>query len=148
MKKAVFVMRAVVWLYPGMAHSTLRSNSGQAGSGQAGAWHFISVSKKQSEEIRKRFGGMAKGWGSLRVAAMILQPRFPRLGSGQAGQVGKTSPAVSSKNSNREGGTSWKTSIFPDKKTGTYLLPLRASVRKREKIAAGDKIAFSVEVRV
>jgi len=44
------------------------------------------------------------------------------------------------------GKTSWKTSIFPDKKSGTYLLPLKAGVRKKEKIYNGDTITFSIEV--
>jgi hypothetical protein len=44
------------------------------------------------------------------------------------------------------GKTSWKTSIFPDKKSGTYLLPLKADVRKKEKVHAEDAVAFSLEV--
>ena len=44
------------------------------------------------------------------------------------------------------GKTSWKTSVFPDKKAGAYLLPLKAEVRKAEKIEAGDDVTFSVEV--
>jgi hypothetical protein len=42
----------------------------------------------------------------------------------------------------------WKTSIFPDNKTGTYLLPLKADVRKKEKIGAGDTIMLSLEIQV
>jgi hypothetical protein len=45
------------------------------------------------------------------------------------------------------GRTSWKTSIFPDKKSGAYLLPLKADVRKNEKIVVGDTVALSIEVR-
>jgi Domain of unknown function (DUF1905) len=45
------------------------------------------------------------------------------------------------------GKTAWKTSIFPDKKSGTYLLPLKADTRKREKLDAGKNIAFTVEIR-
>lgn len=45
------------------------------------------------------------------------------------------------------GKTSWKTSIFPDKKAGAYLLPLKADVRKRESIKNGDMITLSVEIR-
>lgn len=45
------------------------------------------------------------------------------------------------------GKTSWKTSIFPDKKAGAYLLPLKEDVRKKEKIAVGDTITFSVEIK-
>ena len=44
------------------------------------------------------------------------------------------------------GKTSWKTSIFPDKKMGEYLLPLKADVRKKEGILARDKITFSINI--
>ena len=44
-------------------------------------------------------------------------------------------------------GTSrWKTSIFPDSKAGSYLLPVKASVRKKEKLAEGTMVAFSIEI--
>lgn len=42
------------------------------------------------------------------------------------------------------GVTIWKTSIFPDRRAGSYLLPLKAKVRKVEDIEAGDTITFSV----
>jgi hypothetical protein len=42
------------------------------------------------------------------------------------------------------GKTMWKTSIFPDKRIGTYILPLKAKVRKTEDIKAGDIITFSI----
>jgi hypothetical protein len=44
------------------------------------------------------------------------------------------------------GQTSWETSIFPDKKTGTYLLPLKAEVRKKEKIEENSLVAFRIEL--
>ncbi len=40
----------------------------------------------------------------------------------------------------------WKTSIFPDKKSGSYFLPLKSEVRKKEKIAAGDTIKFEMDI--
>jgi hypothetical protein len=45
------------------------------------------------------------------------------------------------------GETSWETSIFPDKRTASYLLPLKSTVRKKEKIKVGETILFSLEVR-
>jgi len=45
------------------------------------------------------------------------------------------------------GKTDWKTSIFPDKKDGSYLLPLKADVRTREDIKEGDTISFSIQIR-
>lgn len=44
------------------------------------------------------------------------------------------------------GETSWNTSIFPDKKAGAYLLPLKAAVRKKEALFAGDTIALSFSI--
>ncbi len=100
MRKPIYKMRAKVWLYVGMA-----------------GWHFVTVPKKQSNEIKELFGGMAGGWGSLPVIVTI-------------------------------GKTSWKTSIFPAKKSGAYLLPLKAEVRKKEEITNGDTINFLLEIRV
>lgn len=88
-----------VFVYPGMA-----------------AWRFITVSKKESEAIRKKYGAHSRGWGSLPVSVTI-------------------------------GETSWNTSIFPDKQSGTYLLPLKAAVRKAEGIFDDDTVAFSITIR-
>lgn len=44
------------------------------------------------------------------------------------------------------GSTTWKTSIFPDKKSGTYLLALKAAVRKKEGIFAKDTIVVHIEI--
>ncbi|HVE80957.1 MAG TPA: DUF1905 domain-containing protein [Candidatus Dormibacteraeota bacterium] len=46
------------------------------------------------------------------------------------------------------GSTVWKTSIFPDKKLGEYLLPLKAEIRKREKITKDSTISFRIEILV
>lgn len=42
------------------------------------------------------------------------------------------------------GKSKWKTSIFPDKKSGTYLLPLKAKVRRAEGVDEGDVVAFII----
>ena len=36
------------------------------------------------------------------------------------------------------GGSVWRTSVFPDKESGCYVLPNKAAVRKAENLAAGD----------
>lgn len=46
------------------------------------------------------------------------------------------------------GKTVWKTSIFPEKTSGSYILPVKAMVRKAEKIEAGDEIEFSVTINI
>lgn len=45
------------------------------------------------------------------------------------------------------GKTKWKTSIFPDKHSGSYVLPLKADVRRAEGIDAGDTVAFTLELQ-
>ncbi len=42
-------------------------------------------------------------------------------------------------------GTGVETSIFPDKKSGSYLLPLKADVRKTARLAVGDTIRVRLE---
>lgn len=100
MMKTNYTMRAKVWLYPGMA-----------------AWHFLTLPKKQASDVKKKFGVLARGWGSLPIVVTV-------------------------------GKTSWKTSIFPDKKSGSYLLPLKADVRKKENIKAGDSVVFKLEIKI
>lgn len=46
------------------------------------------------------------------------------------------------------GGTAWDTSIFPDKQSQSYLLPIKTDVRKTEKIEAEQTIALQLRVRV
>lgn len=45
----------------------------------------------------------------------------------------------------RSGTSKWKTSIFPDKKSGTYILPVKAEIRRREGFYAGDTIKVILE---
>ncbi|NCN52308.1 DUF1905 domain-containing protein [Candidatus Parcubacteria bacterium] len=46
------------------------------------------------------------------------------------------------------GKTSWKTSIFPDSRSGTYLLPLKVKVRKAEDIYEDDEVTFTIDILI
>lgn len=39
------------------------------------------------------------------------------------------------------GETHWATSLFPDSKSGTYVLPMKKAVRDREGLGVGDTVA-------
>lgn len=80
------------------------------------AWHFAGVDPDVAAKIRKS------------------REHLPRIGWG-AVPVQVTI-----------GGTTWKTSIFPDKKSGTYLLPLKAEVRKKEGVGEGDTVSITLEI--
>jgi hypothetical protein len=45
------------------------------------------------------------------------------------------------------GSTAWETSIFADRRSGSYLLPVKAAVRDREDVGAGDCISVTLELR-
>ncbi len=100
MKKATYKISPKVWIYPSSVAS----------------WHFVTVPKKESAQIKKSFVGLTKGWGSLPVVVAL-------------------------------GKSKWNTSIFPDSKSGTYILPLKAAIRKKEGIMADDvvKISFTIQ---
>lgn len=99
-KNNSFKMRSEIWLYPG----------------EQASWHFLTLPKKQAQEIKNRFGKQSRGWGSLPVSITL-------------------------------GKTTWETSIFPDKKSGSYLLPLKAEVRQKEKIFVGDVVSFFCTIK-
>lgn len=46
------------------------------------------------------------------------------------------------------GKTRWQTSLFPDKTTGSLLLPVKASVRQREHLKAGDEPTLTIEIEL
>lgn len=54
MSPKIFKFKAIVWIYPGKA-----------------GWHFVTIPKKQSEEISHLFGRLKKGWGSLPVKVSL-----------------------------------------------------------------------------
>jgi hypothetical protein len=44
------------------------------------------------------------------------------------------------------GKTSWQTSVFPSKDVAGYLLPIKASVRKAEKLVEGDVVTVELAI--
>lgn len=46
----------------------------------------------------------------------------------------------------RIGMTEWRTSIFPDSKTQTYILPVKAEVRKKESLAEDSTYRFTLTI--
>lgn len=44
------------------------------------------------------------------------------------------------------GGTVWRTSIFPDSSSKTYVLPVKKAVRKAEGVQAGDRVHVHLRI--
>lgn len=100
MKSKLYKLKSEIWLYPG----------------ESAAWHFITVNKDVSEEIKKKYGAHKRGFGSLPVEVTI-------------------------------GDTTWDTSIFPDKRHGAYILPVKSLVRRKEGIFDRDIVSFTIRVK-
>ena len=43
-------------------------------------------------------------------------------------------------------GHSWQTSVFPDSKSGSYLLPVKKAIRTAARISAGDEVAVRLAI--
>lgn len=85
-------------------------------SGEGGNWHFVTIPADEAVEIR------------LQAAAA-----GPRRGFGSVRVEART------------GEVTWRTSIFPTK-NGDYLLPIKADLRRRAGIAAGDEVRFTIDL--
>ncbi len=81
-----------------------------------GAWRFLHINKKVSDDIKLKYAPK-KAAGFGSIRVEIT--------------VGKTT---------------WKSSIFPDKKSGTYLLPTKASVRRAEHILDDEPVSFTLRI--
>ncbi len=46
------------------------------------------------------------------------------------------------------GKTTWETSIFPDRRSGCYIVPLKAAIRRAEGIVQGDTITTSLSIKI
>jgi hypothetical protein len=88
------------------------------------AWFFLTVDGAAGEALsalalmRRLELGQARGFGSLKVTARI-------------------------------GTSSWKTSVFPQKGPDmreSWMLPVKAAVRRAEQIGEGDEVALELEV--
>lgn len=97
--KQTYQVTSKLWLYPG----------------ESANWHFLTVPKDVSTDLKEKYRPFLKGFGSLPVEVTI-------------------------------GETTWKTSIFPDRRTGTYFLPVKAKVRKREDLLVDDEVEFSFRI--
>lgn len=85
-------------------------------SGEGGSWHFVTIPAEEAVEIR------------LESAASGIRRGF--------GSV-RVEATVN--------GVAWKTSIFPQK-SGSYLLPVKAKVRRDAGIAADDVVTVSLQL--
>jgi hypothetical protein len=81
----------------------------------------------------------ADGWHFVSVPAEISADITDITGSIRRG-FGSVRVAVT------VGSTTWRTSIFPDSKTGTYVLPMKKAVRTAEHLLTGADVEAQLEM--
>ncbi|MBO9581747.1 MAG: DUF1905 domain-containing protein [Sphingobium sp.] len=84
------------------------------------AWHFLTIAGEAADAIQ--------------IAAMTGQWLDGRPGFGSA----KVKATI--------GATSWRTSVFPQRESGGWLLPVKKAVRVAEGIGAGDLVTVRIEL--
>jgi Domain of unknown function (DUF1905) len=83
------------------------------------SWHFVTIDGEVAEAIH--------------AAALMRRLEFGRKRGWGAMKVRACI-----------GDTAWDTSIFPDKASGGWLLPVKAAVRKTEGLIAGDSVSLTI----
>jgi hypothetical protein len=62
--------------------------------------------------------------------------------------MGQLKPFGSFRVNARTGLSRWETSLFKDTKRGVFVLPVKADVRRKEKIKPGDTIEVSISFEI
>ena len=79
------------------------------------------------------------GWHFVKIDGQVAaEVRFAALG--------RTGGFGSIKVFARIGETRWRTSIFPQREGGGFVLPIKAEVRKREGLAEGDAVTVELQL--
>jgi hypothetical protein len=84
--------------------------------GEKASWYFLTLPRKVADEIRLVDAGPARRG----FGSLRVQATI--------------------------GGSTWSTSIFPSTKDDSYLLPVKAQVRKAEGLQEGRMVALQLEV--
>ena len=82
------------------------------------AWFFVTLSEEATQTVREH-PVPPRGFGSVKVEATLAS---------EAGE------------------TMWRTSVFPDKRSGRFLLPVKAAVRKAHDVDDGDTLDLALVV--
>ena len=89
-------------------------------------------------EVR-RYPGVG-GWHYVTLPAEVVDDIRERFGS-SARAFGSLPVSV------EIGHSEWTTSVFFDNNTSSYLLPVKADVRRREEVAEGDTVTVRLAIK-
>ena len=86
-----------------------------------GAWYFVKLPKEQADQIK--FFTSPQNTGQRKRGWGSVRVKVT---------IGKCT---------------WQTSIFPSKSSESYILPVKAEIRKKEKIGQGDNVSVRLLIK-
>jgi Domain of unknown function (DUF1905) len=95
------------------------------GGGEKGSWHFVTIPPETAHKISAKFYAQKRGWGSYPVCVTILF------------LDGKKKTKIN-----------FKTSIFPNKRDKTFILPVKKSIRQEIGVQDGDILDLILEIAI
>ncbi len=93
-----------------------------------------------------RWQGNSKDGSPSPVSWFFITIDGPAAAAIRAASPGRTAAWGSVYVSVTIGATTWRTSLFPSKDVGGYMLPVKAAVRKAERIVEGDAVRVHIAV--
>jgi hypothetical protein len=78
----------------------------------AAAWHFVTLPPEAAEQVEHAREQAGGGAGFGSVPVEVTV-----------------------------GGSTWRTSVFPDTRSGSFVLPVKAAVRRQEDVGDGDLLS-------
>jgi hypothetical protein len=115
----------------------LREELGVAGP-QGGTWHFTGP-LWQWRGKAKDGSPSSTAWHFITITGDVADA-VRAAAPGRSAAWGSVYVTVSI------GKTRWQTSLFPSKEAGGWLLPVKAAVRKAERIAEGDEVQVTLSI--
>lgn len=91
----------------------------------------------------------AELWEASAVASWVfvtVPPDVTEAVRQDAAELGEPTAFGSVRVEARIGGTTWRTSVFPDAELGCFVLPVKKAVRRAEGLDVGDLAAVSLSV--
>lgn len=102
--------------------------------GSKSSWHYVSLPQTMSDEIHtlsQYHQSKRRGWGAVKVVATVLACQSLSI-------LNQSKPGES---------IVWQTSIFPAFDHKRYALFLKAEIRKRAELYAGEEVMIQLQLQ-
>ncbi|MFQ6332615.1 DUF1905 domain-containing protein [Methylophilus sp. 3sh_L] len=107
--------------------------------GSKSSWHYVSLPQTMSDEIHtlsQYHQSKRRGWGAVKVVATVLACQSQSILNQSRSDSSMPGESII-----------WQTSIFPAFDHKRYALFLKAEIRKRAELYAGDEVTIQLQLQ-